>query len=176
MKERELIIWKENNEIKAEMRFFYQDNELLYKFRDSLSDKIKNEKNLVIIKDKEFPTKLDSNYILVDKNDFIDADPKIKDLRGKIPKAKPLLSFKNLFSPKRFKQCREDYRKRNDLDNKVWEIINSIYQVIVQTEHDYPHITCTSKIHDSEGLINEIESIAKKLNIEFKKRKYNKLF
>ena len=166
MKKRELLIWEENNEINAEVRLFHSDNSDLYKFRDLLSDQIKNNRNLEIIKDEGFPTEVDSSYILIEKNIFEEINQKVKILRNEAPEVTmhPGL-FDFLFKTKKYKQYSGIYKKRNIIENQVWQIINPFSQTIIQTTHDYPYLDCRTKIHKKEEFINEINNIAKKLDI-----------
>jgi hypothetical protein len=167
MKERELIIWEEKNKVNAEIRLSHSDKDDLYKFRDSLSEQIKNNRNFEILKDEGFPTEFDSNFILVDKGVFNDTNQKIRILRNQTPKPiKPYGFFDFLFRTKKYKQNSEIYKRRGEIETKVWEIVNPLAQVIIQTTHDYPYLDCCSKVHKKSEFIEEIKNIAEGLDIQ----------
>lgn len=167
MEERELIIWEENTEINAQIRLSHSDENNLYKFRNLLSEQIKNNRNFEILRDEGFPTEFDSNFILVDKSAFNDTNQKIRKLRSEAPKPpNPSGFFDFLFRTKKYKLNSEIYKRRDEIETKIWEIVNPLARIIIQTTHDSPYLDCCSKVHKKPELIEEIKNIAKELNIQ----------
>ena len=167
MKKTKLILWEENNSAYAELRLTDEEENLLYQFRNILSEDIKNVKNLEIIKDEGYPTKFDSNYILFGKDVFEEAKEKLELLRKEYPETPVhpgIFSF--IFKTKKHKEWKKFQEKLSSQEKKTWSTLEGLLSVMIETNHDYPYLNCCSKIHSIEDLVSSIEKVAKDLNIE----------
>ncbi len=155
-------IWTEDNIVMAEVEFEDWDNPNLKKFRDLYAEKIKNSRNLEILKDEGYPTELDSEYILLEKDVFDKAKNLIETFRKEfpnVPKHPALLSF--LLRNEKYKKYKNHIIEREEKEKQFHEGMDNLFSFSIGTSHDYPYVMCYSKIHSESELEKEIEEIIK---------------
>ena len=155
-------IWTEDNIVMAEVEFEDWDNPNLKKFRDLYAEKIKNSRNLELLKDEGYPTKLDSEYILLERDVFGKAENLLETFRKEYPDAPKhpgFLSF--ILQNEKYKKYKDYVVKREKKERHIHEEIDKLFSFSLGTSHDHPYVTCYSKIHSEEELKKDIEDIIK---------------
>jgi hypothetical protein len=158
-------VWEEKNCVKGEVRLIRFDYKTIFNFRDTLIRGIQEGKNFCLLKRENRPTELDSEYMLFEKDIFEKAHPQIKNFEeeGKVnhPKIPNLLSF--IFNTKIAQQYNEWEMKMG----AKWENnVLALTSFVVETNHDYPYVECSSRIYNKEQLITELQKVAQEFNIE----------
>lgn len=157
-------VWEEKNCVKGEVRLIRFDYKTIFSFRDILIIGIQEGKNFCLLKRENRPTELDSEYMFFTKDIFETAQGRIKNYdNGAVnhPAIPNLLSA--IFNTKTSKQFNEWAVKRDEeWKNNVLDLSS----FVVETNHDYPYVECSSRIHNKEQLVTVFQKVAQELNIE----------
>jgi len=158
-------VWEEKNFVKGEVRLIRFDYKTIFNFRDTLIKYLQEGRNLFLLKREDRPTELDTEYMLFEKDIFEKAQNQIKNFEeeGKVnhPSIPNPLSF--IFNTKKAQQYNEWEMKMG----AKWENnVLALTSFVVETNHDYPYVECSSRIYNKEQLITELQKVAQEFNIE----------
>jgi hypothetical protein len=165
----ELTIFKSATELQARVQFYDWGKDdwgpTVFLFRDAIIEKVKQKENLELLKEENYPTSLDSDYLLLKKDIFDQTKASLQALRES-PKVEHPGFLNFLFKTEKYRQWTE-YKERG---NRELERILNVYSFEATTSHDYPGVTCDSEIHTSEQLRNIIREVARELKLDLEEK------
>ncbi|MEW6608951.1 MAG: hypothetical protein AB1414_16145 [bacterium] len=125
----------------------FENSDIIFDFRDELSDNFSITKGLIVKKQENKPTKCDSIFKF-----FLDKSKKEveKFYNKKIPNP-----IEVMFKTKNCRCWKEE-----------WNKIIGLVKVEIETSHDFPCLIITTFLHTPDELSMEIKKVAKKLEIE----------